>query len=56
MTDLVWSDPIKENGRQPSKRGVSIGFGPDVTHRYLKENSLGNNLYYIFKRTVGKIS
>jgi hypothetical protein len=28
--DLLWADPIKENGRQPSKRGISVGFGPDV--------------------------
>ena len=30
MTDILWIDPVKENGRSPSKRGVSIGFGPDV--------------------------
>lgn len=30
MTDILWSDPVKQNGRSPSKRGVSIGFGPDV--------------------------
>ena len=30
MTDILWSDPVKENGRSPRKRGVSIGFGPDV--------------------------
>jgi len=35
MTDMLWSDPVKENGRHPSKRGVSIGFGPDVAHKFL---------------------
>lgn len=40
MTDLLWADPIKENGRQPSKRGISTGFGPDVAEKFLKENNL----------------
>jgi len=40
MTDMLWSDPVKENGRHPSKRGVSIGFGPDVAAKFLKENNL----------------
>lgn len=40
MTDLLWSDPVKQTGRHPSKRGISIGFGPDVTARFLKENNL----------------
>jgi len=24
MTDLLWADPTKENGRHPSKRGISM--------------------------------
>lgn len=24
MCDLLWSDPVKQNGRHPSKRGTSI--------------------------------
>ena len=35
MTDLMWADPVKENGRHPSKRGISIGFGPDIAHKFL---------------------
>ena len=27
-------------GRQPSKRGVGVAFGPDVAERFLKENNL----------------
>lgn len=41
MTDMLWSDPTKLNGRHPSKRGISIMFGPDVTHNFLAENNLG---------------
>jgi len=40
MTDILWADPQKEFGRGPSKRGVSIQFGPDVTEKFLKENQL----------------
>jgi len=40
MADMLWSDPTKENGRHPSKRGISIMYGPDVAHRFLKENNL----------------
>ncbi|MDP2438112.1 MAG: PP5 family serine/threonine-protein phosphatase [archaeon] len=40
MCDLLWSDPMDENGRQPSKRGVGVQFGPDVTKRFLDENKL----------------
>lgn len=48
---MLWSDPVKENGRHPSKRGVSIGFGPDVAQKFLQENNLGNkhfiNIIYL---------
>lgn len=40
MCDILWSDPIKINGRHPSKRGTSINFGPDVAHSFLNENGL----------------
>jgi len=41
MCDLLWSDPLTSGtGRKPSKRGVGIGFGEDVTDRFLKENNL----------------
>lgn len=41
MCDLLWADPIVSNGRMPSKRGVSMGFGPDVSDKFLKDNGLG---------------
>lgn len=40
MCELLWSDPCKMNGRQPSKRGVGLQFGPDVAHRFLDDNGL----------------
>ena len=40
MTDVLWADPIKDNGRQPSKRGISMGFGPDISKKFLDENNL----------------
>jgi len=40
MTDILWSDPVKEQGRHPSKRGISMGFGPDVAEKFLKDNKL----------------
>jgi serine/threonine-protein phosphatase 5 len=41
MCELLWSDPLAHGfGRQPSKRGVGIGFGPDVTENFLRTNNL----------------
>jgi len=40
MCELLWSDPQPQMGRSPSKRGVGIQFGPDVTHRFLRLNNL----------------
>lgn len=40
MCDLLWSDPQREPGRSPSKRGVGLSFGPDVTKRFLEHNNL----------------
>ncbi|GBG69022.1 hypothetical protein CBR_g3721 [Chara braunii] len=40
MCELLWSDPQPDNGRSPSKRGVGVAFGPDVTSRFLQENNL----------------
>ena len=40
MSELLWSDPCKENGRIPSKRGVGMSFGPDVAKKFLDENNL----------------
>ena len=40
MCELLWSDPQEEKGRAPSKRGVGVSFGPDVTKSFLKANNL----------------
>ena len=40
MSELLWSDPCKENGRLPSKRGVGMSFGPDVAKKFLEDNNL----------------
>ena len=41
MCDLLWSDPQAAEGRSPSKRGVGLSFGPDVTKAFLDKNDLG---------------
>mmetsp|Transcript_1680 Transcript_1680/g.4867 ORF Transcript_1680/g.4867 Transcript_1680/m.4867 type:complete len:507 (+) Transcript_1680:201-1721(+) len=40
MCEMLWSDPQPQQGRSPSKRGVGVAFGPDVTKRFLSENNL----------------
>jgi len=40
MCELLWSDPQAWEGRGPSKRGVGIQFGPDVTRRFCEKNKL----------------
>ncbi|KAH7365718.1 hypothetical protein KP509_18G042200 [Ceratopteris richardii] len=40
MCELLWSDPFDGLGRAPSKRGVAVAFGSDVTKRFLADNNL----------------
>ena len=40
MSDLMWSDPQPFAGRTPSKRGVGMAFGPDITRAFLENNDL----------------
>jgi len=40
MTEMLWSDPQPGVGRIPSKRGVGVAFGKDVTENFLKTNDL----------------
>jgi len=40
MCELLWSDPQPFPGVAPNKRGVGVAFGPDVTHKFLKQNNL----------------
>lgn len=38
--ELLWTDPQPENGRSPSKRGIGMQFGPDVTERFCLQNKI----------------
>lgn len=40
MMELLWSDPQTAPGRGPSKRGVGLGFGPDVTRAWCEQNGV----------------
>lgn len=40
MAEMLWSDPQDDDGWGPSKRGIGVAFGPDVTHRFLDNNGL----------------
>ncbi|KAK9004290.1 hypothetical protein V6N11_002093 [Hibiscus sabdariffa] len=40
MCELLWSDPQPFPGRGPSKRGVGLCFGADVTKNFLQDNNL----------------
>ncbi|KAJ7072106.1 Metallo-dependent phosphatase-like protein [Mycena amicta] len=40
MCELLWTDPQVLPGRGPSKRGVGIAFGPDVTKRWCTLNGV----------------
>ena len=47
MCECLWSDPCDMNGRHPSKRGVGVMFGPDVTERFLTDNDLSKCLFFL---------
>ena len=40
MSELLWTDPQEMPGRGPSKRGLGISFGPDVTKRWCELNQV----------------
>ena len=40
MMEMLWTDPQPQPGRGPSKRGVGMQFGPDVTKRFCDKNGL----------------
>ncbi|KAK3499999.1 serine/threonine-protein phosphatase 5 [Neurospora hispaniola] len=40
MMEMLWTDPQPFPGRGPSKRGVGMQFGPDVTKRFCDKNGL----------------
>lgn len=40
MMELLWSDPQVAPGRGPSKRGIGLGFGPDITKAWCELNGV----------------
>ncbi|TIB03840.1 hypothetical protein E3P94_00365 [Wallemia ichthyophaga] len=40
MCEALWTDPQEADGRGPSKRGVGVGFGGDVTKRWCELNEV----------------
>lgn len=40
MMEMLWTDPQTAPGRGPSKRGVGMQFGPDVTKNFCDKNGL----------------
>ncbi|KAL7271837.1 Palmitoyl-protein thioesterase 1 [Rhizina undulata] len=40
MMEMLWTDPQAAPGRGPSKRGVGLQFGPDVTKKFCERNGL----------------
>jgi len=40
MMEMLWTDPQTAPGRGPSKRGVGMQFGPDVTKKFCEKNGL----------------
>jgi serine/threonine-protein phosphatase 5 len=40
MMEMLWTDPQPQPGRGPSKRGVGLQFGPDVTNKFCENNGL----------------
>ena len=40
VNEMLWTDPQPNPGRGPSKRGVGLQFGPDITKRFCEENGL----------------
>lgn len=40
MMEMLWTDPQTMPGRGPSKRGVGLQFGPDITKRFCENNGL----------------
>ncbi|BGP49272.1 Palmitoyl-protein thioesterase 1 [Rhodotorula kratochvilovae] len=40
MCEMLWTDPQDAPGRGPSKRGVGLGFGPDITRAWTEKNEV----------------
>jgi serine/threonine-protein phosphatase 5 len=40
VNEMLWTDPQPNPGRGPSKRGVGLQFGPDITKAFCDANGL----------------
>ncbi|ELQ75658.1 phosphoprotein phosphatase [Trachipleistophora hominis] len=40
LAGLMWSDPVEIAGHEPSRRGIGVHYGQDVTERFLSDNNL----------------
>ena len=40
LTEILWNDPMNEDGYRPSYRGAGYLFGPDITAKFLDKNNL----------------
>ena len=40
INDILWSDPMEQNGLAPSPRGLTRTFGPDITERFCERNGI----------------
>ncbi|PLW11818.1 hypothetical protein PCANC_20237 [Puccinia coronata f. sp. avenae] len=40
MMECLWTDPQDAPGRGPSKRGVGLGFGPDITEKWCSHSGV----------------
>ena len=40
LNDILWSDPLDNQGAQSSYRGGAVLFGPDKTEQFLQANNL----------------
>lgn len=40
VCEMLWTDPSPTPGRTPSKRGVGLQFGPDVSKKFCQANGL----------------
>ena len=56
MCEALWSDPCDVDGRQPSKRGVGVQFGPDIAAKFLDDNDLSKFYNFYIYRALNKKS
>lgn len=49
LTDILWSDPLKEDGlAENADRGLGLWWGPDCTEAFLKQSKLKVIIFIIY--------